>query len=288
MSPSMQKNRHGAALKKLVLEEDLDANCLLCIKQILVIQKTKDRKLCEVLWDKLGSCLKNEGEGLALKLCTAYSNFNVDIHNFRHHRFERILIETLDKLSPYYDLFPSVTAHTSQFLLRYHTDRRRRERITNVICESWNQMRCLDWLKISKGLEENHCVPDRDRSRINLALDIYLLERYPRLTVREANFLFRSYIYRKLENSHMLEYLLKAFENPVGLNSATIKELVYCLKSSCRLLPSLMQNIEEYIVENRADVLAVNAEKFLYLTYYLDYHPNSFKFFDVVTDMLIR
>lgn len=288
MSPSVQKKRHEDVLKKLVLEEDLDVNCLLCIKHILGILKTRDRKLCEVLWDKLETCLKNDGETLVLKLCSAYSNFKVDISNFSHTKLEKTLIETLDKLSWYYDLFPSITAHTSQFILRYHNDMKRVEKTVNMICENWNKVSCLDWLKISKSLDDNNRVPERDRSRLNLGSDIYLLEHYPRLTMREATLLFRGYIYRNAEDSHMLNFLIKAYKNSEGLTSPIIKDLTYCLKSSSHLIPPLMQRIEEYIIENHTNVLAINAERCLYLTYYLDYHPNSFKFFDVVTDILIR
>lgn len=288
MSPSVQKKRHEDVLKKLVLEEDLDVNCLLCIKHILGLLKTRDRKLCEALWNKLETRLKNEGETLVLKLCSAYSNFKVDISNFRHARFEKTLIEILDKLSWYYDLFPSITAHTSQFILRYHNDIKRIEKTANMICENWNQMSCLDWMKISKSLDGNNRVPEKDRSKINFALDIYLLERYPKLTMREANLLFRSYIYKNAADSNMLSFLLKTYENPEALSSPIIKDLAYCLKCSSHLIPTLMQRVEKYIIENHTNVLAVNAERFLYLTYHLDYHPNSVKFFDVVTDMLIR
>lgn len=294
-SPHQRHQYHSTVAK--YAKENLHPDALLMLRKILFDVKTSDRNMCNRLWDQIRHFVAKSDDRNLLKLVSEYSNFNIDIANYRHIKFENILTVLLDKEidQGIFFMLPSVLAHLSLFYIPYSHSSQKIEKIINKLCENRNQLTSIDWFKISKAvqtarevtnnkaLDVNHC------AKITKACDVYVISNIGKLDLKSINILLKSYVLREEVNNRLVDYLLFAASVNCEISSNLIKNTVYCFKNTHSFAPDVLDKMCHYICENYNHLLGTTIEKYLFFCYFANYYPNNAeKLFQVVTDVLIR
>lgn len=294
-SPHQRHQYHKTVAK--YAKENLHPDALFVFRKILSDIKTSDRGLCNTIWDQIREFVAKSDDRNLLKLVSEYTNFNCDIANYRHIKFENVLLLLVDKQIKQGVFFylPSVLAHISLFYIPYCHSRKKLEKLINKLCESWNQLSSIDWLKISKALQtareisNNEALERSDFLKIKKACDAYVLKNIGSLNLRSVNFLLKSYILRDETNSRLVDYLLIAASANPEMSSNLLKNTIFCFRNTGSYSVDVLNKMSNYVCDNYNHLLGTTVEKFLFFCYFANHQPsNSDKFFQVVTDVLIR
>lgn len=292
-SSTVHRTQFENMIKKY-MSENLPSECLFLLRRILLKMKTQNKNICQILWSKMQGLLDREDCSL-LKLCSEYTNFNVDINNYRHLEFEEKLLKAIEQKEKTFDLFPSVLAHTSMFVLPYSRDKTKVKQLINKICENWEQMSCMDWLKITKGIQLSREVTGgqnlskNDVMTLNRVFAMYVMNKMNNLDVRQIDLLLKSCVNMKILKNPITNNLLMASESYTTLSSTLIRVMVHILMSTSSYSPILMENITKYIRNNGTYIVGTTAQKVLLVCYYLGYYPqDTDNFFENCIDTLIR
>lgn len=281
-------------LIKKYLSQNLTAECLFILRRILLMTKTQDKNLCQTLWNEMRKLI-NEEDCSVLKLCGEYTNFSVDISNYRHFEFEKRLLEAIGRDEKYIELIPSKLAHTSMFVLPYSKNEVQIKRYLNKICDSWEQMTCMDWFKVTKGIQlmrqvgNDKYVTENDLLKLKRIFALYVSNKLSDLDLKEVNLLLRSCVCMDILESYVTGYLLMNFETHNQFSSWLIRTAVHTLLGTSSFSPVLMSKIVEYVENNGIHLLGSTVHKVLTLCYYLGYNLEaSDRFFEHCIDVLIR
>lgn len=293
-SPHQRQQYHRTVAR--FAKENLHPGALFILQRILSNLKTSDRSFCNHLWDQIHKSVASSEDRNLLKLIGYYSNFNVDIANFRHVKFENLLNLIIDRELErgILRLLPSAMAHVSLFYLPYCSSRKKVEAFVGALCENWCQLSANDWLKISKAVQTarestfNKALKREDCVKIEKACYFYVMTNIGTLDFTSINLLLKSYILRGETNSRLVDYLVIATSGDAVVSSNLIKNTIYCFKNTSSYLPEVLDEMCEYICENRSHVLGTTVEKYLHFCYFADYHPKTAEFFEAATDIIIR
>lgn len=92
-----------------------------------------------------------------------------------------------------------------------------------------------------------------------------------------------------LDNMPLAEELCQQFADNNKLTSKSLKNMIFCFYSTDVLIPQVMDNLCEYVIKNKDNVLGYNAEKLMFLCYHFAYSPKSGnKFFNAIIDIILR
>lgn len=257
-----------------------------------------DRKLCDKFWDSVLETINSEkiftDSDSLLKLSQRYINFSNDL-NYRHKMFERYMLNWLkeEMENGILSLIPSKCAIASTFIFSCENDKLVIDSIMQKITDNWEQLNHADCLYISKGLRNisTRSLITADQFNLaNRALDRAIDEKLISMgDSTKVNFLLKSCIYRRSCNKELINKLLMKFKPDQQLSSNSIRNIVFSLQSTNGLLPDVIDNIADYVINCKDNLLGFNAEKVAYLCYYLGYLPNnSDQFFQAVTDIILR
>lgn len=294
-SPYQRPQYHRTIAK--YTKENLQLEALFALRRILSDAKTSDRATCNRLWDQIRLHVVKSDDRNLLRLVSEYSNFTVDIANYRNTKFENVLRLLIDKELDrgIFNLLPSVLAHVSLFYLPYCNSRRKVERFVNRLCENWNQLNSTDWMKISKAVQtarevtDNAALEKTDCLKIKKACDMYVLNNIGNLKLRSINLLLKSYVLREEVSNRLVDYLVIAASVNPEMSSNLLKNTLYCFRCTSSFSEDVMENICDYICRNYTHLMGTTVEKYLHFCYFANYSPkNSDKFFQVATDVLIR
>lgn len=278
-------------------KKNVHPNALFILRKIFTDIKTADKAMCNRLWDQIRRFVVKHDDRNLLKLVSEYSNFNADIVNFRHIKFENVLTLLIDKelnQGIFYHL-PSVLAHISLLYIPYSNSRRKVEKIINKLCENCTQLNSIDWLKISKAIQlarettNNPTLQRDDCIKIKRACDAYVFKNIGNLNLSTITVLLKCYILREEYNNRLVDYLLIAVSASPQMSSNLMKNTVYCFRNTHSYSPDVLDRMGDYIYANYNHLLANTIEKYLYFCYYACHLPrNSETIFKVITDILIR
>lgn len=294
-TPHQRHQYHNTVAK--YAKENLQRDALFVLRKILSDIKTSDRNVSNRLWDRICRFVVKSNDRNLLKLVSEYSNFNIDVANYRHIKFENVLTLMIDRelnQGIFYHL-PSILAHVSLLYIPYSNNRRKVEKIVNKLCESWAQFNSIDWLKISKAIEtarevtNNKILAKDDCFKVKKACDAYVLKNIGNLDLSSLTLLLKSYILRDEVNNRLVDYLLIAVSASPQMSSNLMKNTLYCFRNTHNYSPDVLDKMSGYICENYNHLLGTTIEKYLFFCYYANHLPqNSDKLFHVVTDVLIR
>lgn len=294
-SPHQRHQYHSTVVK--YAKENLHPDALFILRKILSDIKTSDINLCNRLWDQIRNFGAKNNDRNLLKLVSEYTNFNADIMNYRHIKFENLLTLVIDRELDngiYYNL-PSVLAHVSLFYIPFSNSRNKVEKIVNKLCECWSQLSSIDWLKISKAIEtarevtENEALDRSDCIKIKKACDAFVMVNIGNLNLTSITLLLKCYILRHEVNNRLVDYLLIAVSANTQMTSNLMKNTVYCFRNIYNYSPDVLNRMCDYICDNHNHLLGNTIEKYLFFCYYASHYPqNPDTFFQVVTDILIR
>lgn len=294
-SPHQRHHYYDTVVK--YVQENVHPEGLFVLRKILSDIKTSDRNLSNRIWDQIRLFVAKHHDRNLLKLVSEYSNFNIDIANYRHIKFENILTLLLDKElnQGIFSLLPSVLAHISLFYIPYSHSRNKIEKIVNALCENGNKLNSIDWLKISKAMQiarevtKNKAFDPNDFSKLKRACDAYVSSNIGRFDLLSVTMLLKSYILRGESNNRLVDYLLIAASVKKEMSSILLKNMVYCFRNIGSYSPDALNRMADYICENHNNLLGSTIEKYLYFCYFARHHPSDAKkFFQVVIDVLIR
>ncbi|CAH1976025.1 unnamed protein product [Acanthoscelides obtectus] len=107
--------------------------------------------------------------------------------------------------------------------------------------------------------------------------------------VNELLMIYEAAILRNDLDHQIIENMLVKFKQMDYMSSKILENICYIYLATDSLVPEAVNKCTEYIVNNHQNVIGFNAEKILYLCYYLAYYPiNADKFLGVVIDTIIR
>lgn len=294
-TPHQRHQYHSTVIK--YTKEDLQQDALFVLRKILSDIKTSDRNVSNRLWDQIRHFVVKRNDRNLLKLVSEYSNFNIDVANYRHIKFENMLTLMIDKELNQGIFFhlPSILAHVSLLYIPYSNNGRKVEKIVNKLCECWSQLTSIDWLKISKAVQtarevtKNENLEKDNCFKLKKALDAYVMKNIGNLNLSSITLLLKSYILREGVNNRLVDYLLIAVSASPQMSSNLMKNTVYCFRNTYNYSPDVLDKMSSYICENYNHLLGTTIEKYLFFCYYANHLPaNSEKLFQVVTDVLIR
>lgn len=288
--------------KKIIetyIDYDLDGLSLLELHKILIFTKFPDDNLCKKFWKKMTACLDNDNflENHLLKVCQSYIGFNENIPGCRCEDLERKIIDILEheiehklvRLGPSYFPIPA------SFLLLFSRNRETLDRVIAKINEFSEYFNHIDCFNISHALltatGENELLTRRDIVDIRKSLDKCANKNFSdkECGINSTSLLLKGCLYRNSTDKVFLQRLLDRYKAKTNLYSMSIKNVLYNLYLMNMLLPDTMNNLVDYFVQRKGDILGFNAERMVYLCYHLGYLPDKHEeFFQNVIDVILR
>ncbi|KAJ8931919.1 hypothetical protein NQ314_015117 [Rhamnusium bicolor] len=273
-------------------------NSLFLLRRLFSYVKISDAKLCANYWNlSLKLLCQDESTNNVLKLCQNYMYFNIDIESYRHYKCERRIMRFIEEsVREKTVLFPATISGYLSFAMVYGKNGKVLKLLIEKFAENLTQFSAVDCLKLSHGIllladNKNTCISPTQIKTMKKLLNKcteYLLE------VEDNNFshnsmLLKASVLRKDFDNIMTENLLMKYKEMEYMSSKMIEHIYFIFLMTSTLIPEVINKCTEYVIKNRNNVLAFNAEKILHLCYYLAYYPiNAERFFDVVTDIIIR
>ncbi|KAL5276542.1 hypothetical protein ACFFRR_002016 [Megaselia abdita] len=260
--------------------------------QILRTLKTSDTRLCNLYWDEalkdVQSNVNNNEIFKAFKHCHRYMHFNNNLGGtYRHTRFEqRISRLAMDDLKHGISgIVPTKFAQLTSFVLAYgHTSEKNYkfpDFLVQRIRDMSQQFSIVDVFNLSRGIHialeirfKHHVSNDLATQLVKIeSIFTECIERH--LQDKTINLSDISMIVRSLNNrksSRKTHIYKKAMEKytqilPSPINSRLIRDITFNLNSSHFSVPSLMNHIFNYIVENKEYVIGDTVEKALFSAY---------------------
>ncbi|CAG9819769.1 unnamed protein product [Phaedon cochleariae] len=296
-SSPLQKSQFQKDIHKF-MKKCNDPEGLLQLRKIFSYVKVSDIQLCERYWDSsLQAFKENKDLATAVRLCQNYMHFNTDIDNYRHVKFEENILEFIEKeISNENSLFACELATFLGFTIVYGTSEHLLDKLLQRFEDNLMQIKAIDCLKISHSVGTacntmNGVISKQQLTKIRALLsqrtrDILSLDK---TNFSQNSILIKAAILRNDHDSVLTENFIMEFKKLPYMSSKMIENLTYIFLNTDSLIPEVINNCTEYIVNHSPYIIGFNAEKLLFICYYLAYYPiNAEKFFQVVTDIIIR
>nr|CAI5839575.1 unnamed protein product [Callosobruchus analis] len=271
-----------------------NVNChtLVTLRKIFSFVKISDQKICEKFWDLTLDVIKRENSANNIwKLCNNYLKFNTDLTSFRHYEFEKWMNSYIQKKMLSYEFItPSEVASFLAFMLVYGKNDNLISAVVDRFEANITQFKASDCLKVSYSLVA-----------LNTNQDKFLLQKYEKKTKKMLNditenllqynesnyeqniFLLKSAILRNDLDHYTVENMLVKYKEMEYMSSKIMESICFIYLSAGSLIPEVVNKCTEYVINNRQNIIGFNAEKILYLCYFLAYYPiNAEKFFQIL------
>ncbi|XP_018563846.1 FAST kinase domain-containing protein 1, mitochondrial [Anoplophora glabripennis] len=272
---------------------------LIQLRKIFSYVKVSDPKVCANYWNLSLRILEEKFDGKSiLKQCQNYIYFNTDINNYRHYKFESRIINLIREsllTDPF--LNPTKISGYLSFVILYGKgkDMDILGVLLNKFEEYLDRFKASDCLKISHSISPlnsgNSCASQEQIQSTKILLNKctkYLLEVDDRNYLQDS-MLLKAYVLRHDSDDKILEKLFSNYKNIDFMSSKIIENISHICMTTQSLIPELINRCTEYVTKYKDNILGFNAEKLLFLCYYLAYHPiNGNEFFDVAVDVIIR
>lgn len=265
-------------------------------RKILSFIKISDKKTCQHFWDMALNLLDEIGGVKHIeKFCINYSLFNTDLIDFRHYDFEKKVLKMIkDRLASGELIFPSSLSVFLKFTITYGQDELLLQHLIKKLEENIFHMKPIDCYHLSECIGElngNHQLASKYSTRIRKSLHVItkcILE------IDDSNFmtnslLIKAAVLRKDYKDLIIEDLLYKLKELDHISSKMIENIYSIFISTDSLIPEVINKVTEYIVNHHDVIIGFNAERVLFLCYYLAYYPiNDQIFFETATDIIIR
>lgn len=265
------------------------------LKRVLSYVKISDRVICQQYWDVAVS-LVNKTTNLhdIVRLCQHYITFSTDIANFRHFKFEKAAIEYIRHALHNKELINALglTIFLSFCLKSGAND----ALVTNLIDKMWDNMYHMmpyHYILLANGIEDiqNSSVSKTNLKRIKQftgALQAKLLQ-LENHSFSQHVLLTKAFIKQGDVDSYTFETLLYKFKEMEFMSSKLLENLCNIFQITGSIVPEVLNKCTEYVVNNPKNVIGFNAERLLFVCYFLAYYPlNDDTFFKLATDIILR
>ncbi|PNF15316.1 hypothetical protein B7P43_G00958 [Cryptotermes secundus] len=308
------------ALEKLVqqhIEEYSSALYFPALFRILRQLNTSNVELYDAFWTRTLDIMQNmptEREYYKLfQVSHRYMYFNNNLSGrYRHYELERQMIQWLwnEVENGTIGILPSKFAQVTSFILAYGNIGQRRSVIsesalTQMVCKVLDmklQFSKLDCMYISRGLQIGKILASQ-RSISSRFLDVFtkidtamnscaqqhLKEEV--LSLPDITIMMRTYISRSNAwETQLFENLIKRHEKLSGVTSSKLlRDISASMLTTNCLIPSMSDQLVNYVVENGDHILGDTAVKLLYMCYSLGYMPaQAESFFSVASNVILR
>lgn len=292
-SSPTQRNKFRSDIEKF-LDKCESLETLLLLKKLMSYVKISDTKLCDQYWSMCLKCIQTTNDwGVIVSLCKNYINFNTDVSNFHHYQFEKRMFQCIKEILNNNEIiYPSEMMTFLSFAMQYNGN----EKLLNTLIEklenNLNHLKPIHYLHLVEALgSKSNSIPKHVRARTN-----DLLNRLKHLLLKSENNFFQNYLLAKamVQSGHNLdndvfETLMYKFKEIDNITSKMIESLCNIFFVSNSIIPEVLNKCTEYIVHYPENIVGFNAEKLLYLCYFLGYYPlNADKFLMVVTNIIFR
>lgn len=318
---SLSSPTQKLALEKLIqrhVEESISASSLPALFRILQQLKTSNIKLCDAFWSRTLDCMQNipaEREYYKLlQVSHRYMYFNNNLGGrYRHYELERQMIRWLwhGVENGIIGMLPSKFAQVTSFILAYGNIGEGRSIIsdsalTQMVCKVLDmklQFSKMDCMYISRGLQIGKILASQRKSISSRFVDVFTkidgamnscAQRHLKedvLSLPDITIMMRTYISRSNAwETQLFENLIKRHEDLSGDTSSRLLRDISAnmLITNC-LIPSMSDQLVNYVVENGDHILGDTAVKLLYMCYSLGYTPaQAESFFSVASSIILR
>lgn len=277
------------------MDENLVWDSLKTLRKLISLIKTSDSFLCQNYWSKMTKAAKTKNYDLT-SLANEYARFDVDIDNFRHLPFEGVLNDLIERdlMRGSSQFIPSVLANYATFLLPYCKNDKVLYFLSAKLTNHWEQLGCMDCLRISKGLQiakevtGNTALFKEDAKRLRTTLNKAIMNNLEKMSPFEASILLKSFVFRGETENAIIKYLLFALEDE-HLNSSLLSNVAYCLIATNSFLPNVVERLVDYINKNKDYMMGGTVAKVLFLCYVCNFWPKEPEvFFNAVIDIILR
>lgn len=271
--------------------------------KIIYHVKTSDKRVYDRFWNKsleLTMGIENQAEKKLqdiLVLCSKYMQFCRDVSfGYRYHNLEKTVSDFLIKELHYNILtqVPALFSRVAAFVLAFSND----NYVDDVIEQAsvlMKKFKAIDCLNLAKGLQfamQNRKSGNTRLQKLNTSLYEHTMEEFNNTdSVIDRNILLRTCLYRKdVFVNELFQKMLKCcLENPIEMNTHTIKNICFYMQINNYLDTEIVDLITEYIVESDYSVLGSTVERVLHLCYSLGHTPKRAEaFFAVAAKLIIR
>ncbi|XP_017768049.1 PREDICTED: uncharacterized protein LOC108556435 [Nicrophorus vespilloides] len=265
---------------KKFMEYDMSGQNLLDFFKVLFYMKNSDPLMCKAYWTKLLKVMEQNLEfknAYLLKVCNNYINFHQST-NLRHVKLEKRLKQWLEGEieQGIINYIPARFAMLSSFVLAYGNDVSILNHVVNKRSIQWQKINAVDCYNLSKSFQiglyqsQNRLLQSRYVNIFNATIDKCIKRdlQEDEINMSKLQLLIKTMMCRGAGRSkHMMSKLMQAKVNSEDMCSRIIKYMSYALLSSNFFLPNILDAMADYVSGSKNYVMAVNAEKVMYLCY---------------------
>lgn len=270
--------------------EDLESWFVL--KKLLSYVKVSDRKLCQRYWSLALKLLEERNKlGDVIRVSQSYMSFNIDVPNFRHLQFEKIIFRYIEDAlnNQEFILYTGMTVFLC-FCLKYDAKPTLLLALTEKLENNVYHLQSIHYLQLIECLDEINSHPREIVSRIKRLLDdvrTNLVQSDKNLW--QTTMLAKAMAVQGDMENYNFESLLYSFKEMNIMCSKILESVCNIFLTSSCIIPEVLNKCTEYVVNHPDNIVGFNAEKILYACYFLGYYPlNDEKFFKVVADIIFR
>lgn len=267
----------------------------LLLKKLISYVKVSDEKLCEYYWN-IALTILEENNNLkdVVRMSQSYISFNTDVSNFRHLKFEKEIFRHIENVLDNEELiFPTGIVVFLCFCLKYQAKSQLQQRLIDKVENNLYHMDAAHFhklLNILDGMPRNsisdNMVLQLEKIFSNLKLNLIHSENQ---SLWQHLILTKALILHNDLDSELFENVLYRFKELDFMSSKYIESLSNIFLTSSSIVPEVLNKCTEYIISHSDNIIGFNAEKMLFLCYYLAYYPlNDEKFFKTITDIILR
>lgn len=292
-SPSQRVKFRDSVEKYLDKCENFET--FLVLKKILSYVKISDKNVCIRYWNlSLKFLDETDDVSSVIRLCQNYVSFHTDVANFRHYEFEMKMLKCIENIMNSQELVfhPGIITFLS-FILKYQSTDKLLHIVISKLEMNVNHVQSLSYLQLIETLRRinDQSIPPEVKKRLGKVMN----DIHGNLIQTETNnfwentLLAKAMTLQNCVNSYTFENLMYKFKEIDSITSRMIEGLCSIFILSSSIIPEVLNKCTEYIINNPKYIVGFNAEKVLYVCYYLAYYPlNHEKFFGLVTDIILR
>lgn len=293
-SSPMQRTKFRKDVYKYVDKcEDLESWFVL--KKVLSYVKISDRKLCERYWNLAMKLLEERNKlSEVIRVCQSYMSFNIDVPNYRHFKFEKMLFNYIENVLDSQELifYTGMTVFLC-FCLKYKAQPKLLMALTEKIEKNASHLQPLHYLQLVEVLNDDQMgsLPPETVSRIKTLLENVRtnLGQSENKNVWQITMLAKAMAIQRDVDNYTFENLLYSFKEMDFMSSKILESICNIFSTSSSIVPEVLNKCTEYVVSYPDNIVGFNSEKILYVCYVLGYYPlNDEKFFKVVADIIFR
>lgn len=283
-------------LKKYV-EDCNDLDNLLLLRTVLSYIKMSDVSLCKIYWDKVLKLFKDSSEVDLIRVSHHYLTFSINIDGFRHHEFENRLLKSLEQSvnDLIYNYYIQKISNILSFLLVFGKDMKLINKLISSLESNWEEISAVDCLKLSKSIQTQQQSHDKylkssEVKRINNIIDKVILKHIDKKNdIFTSTMLLKTCIHKGSTKNKFAYKLLDSYNDLKNISSKNIENINFYFFVTDLIQPTIADNIVNYVVTYKGNILGFNVAKAIFLLYHYGYTPrNASVFFDTVCNVVIR